>query len=144
MKRIAFAFLLIGFTLVSCKEDSGASPLTLNSINKIQFQETLSDGKISVKFLEVISDSRCPASANCVWEGNAEMKFELFESRQIIPFTIFANNQQKLGMRSDTIISQYRFEVMSLEPYPETTNKISPADYLVKILVEQMNTPHQN
>lgn len=146
MKKVVFLLLATTILAASCKEDSNTNPLTINSVNKIRFQETLSDGNISIKFLEVVNDSRCPANANCVWLGNAEIKFELMENNESIPFELFANAISQLGMSNDTIISDYSIEVITLEPYPETSDEIPPSTYFAEILVYKDNKvfPSQN
>ncbi len=40
-------------------------------------QKVTTKGKITVKFIEVLEDSRCPPNVNCIWAGNARVKISL-------------------------------------------------------------------
>ncbi|MEQ1922196.1 MAG: hypothetical protein ABL952_06780 [Pyrinomonadaceae bacterium] len=39
-------------------------------------------GKITVKVIEVLEDSRCPVNVTCVWAGNAKIKISLKKGRK--------------------------------------------------------------
>jgi len=45
-------------------------------------QKMTSRGKITVKFVEIVEDSRCPPDVNCVWAGNAKIKVTLSKGRK--------------------------------------------------------------
>ena len=133
--------------MFSCKNNSGLNgPLTIKSVNKIRHQEVLGNAEVSIRFDEVTEDSRCPANANCVWEGNAKIKFTFFliSEKQVIPFEIYATEIPQLQIKNDTIISDYRVEMISLEPYPETSDEIPQASYTAEIRVEKKNSLSQN
>src|SRR5687767_9003680 len=38
---------------------------------------TADQGRISIKFLAVLEDSRCPVRATCVWAGNAKIRISV-------------------------------------------------------------------
>ena len=40
-------------------------------------QRTAGHGEITIKFVSVEEDSRCPEGATCVWAGNARIKVKL-------------------------------------------------------------------
>ncbi len=45
-------------------------------------QKVTTTGKITVKFLEVLEDSRCPPHVTCVWAGNAKIKISVKKGRK--------------------------------------------------------------
>lgn len=45
-------------------------------------QKMTTRGKITVSFVEVVNDSRCPPDVNCVWAGNAQIKITLAKGRK--------------------------------------------------------------
>jgi len=47
-----------------------SKPFTL----RIGQQKFLTDGKLTVRFVSVVEDSRCPVDTSCIWEGNAKIK----------------------------------------------------------------------
>lgn len=44
-------------------------------------QKTADRGRLTIKFVEVIEDSRCPPDANCVWAGNAKIKLAISKGK---------------------------------------------------------------
>lgn len=45
-------------------------------------QKVTTTGKITVKFLEVLEDSRCPPHVTCIWAGNAKIKISVKKGRR--------------------------------------------------------------
>ncbi len=44
---------------------------------KINEQTTDETSGITVKFVELVEDSRCPEGVNCIWAGNAKVKISV-------------------------------------------------------------------
>ena len=90
-------FLFIGLTLLlaSCEKEV----FELNEDVSIGFNsailvETTSSGQMDVRYTELISESRCPPGAVCVWAGFVKVKLKL-------------NNEQhvELGLGETTVDS---------------------------------------
>ncbi len=43
--------------------------------------KTADRGRISIKFVSVLEDSRCPANARCIWAGNAKIKLAVSKGK---------------------------------------------------------------
>ena len=41
---------------------------------RLEEQKTINTGKMRIKFVKVMEDSRCPMAAKCVWAGNAKVR----------------------------------------------------------------------
>lgn len=41
---------------------------------KVGDQKTADRGRLTIKFVSVVEDSRCPLGAQCIWAGNAKIK----------------------------------------------------------------------
>jgi hypothetical protein len=59
-----------------------SSPDTIEAIPDIEFTltrqtATVAGEDLSIKFVEVVSDSRCPKGATCIWAGEASCLVEL-------------------------------------------------------------------
>jgi hypothetical protein len=87
----------------------------------------------TVRFVEVVSDSRCPSNALilCVWEGEGVVAVETTPT---------------VGeTRTDTLRTQITFrtvelgdwvlELQDLAPYPETTEPIPVSEYIATFMV---------
>lgn len=44
-------------------------------------QKTVDSGRITISFLSVVDDSRCPVNVQCVWAGNAKIKIAVAQGR---------------------------------------------------------------
>ena len=92
----------------------------------------------SILFKEVISDSRCPKSVNCVWAGDAEVLLEIRKDNEIC-----AEYRAKVGDSTDLDLQlpqlgSINLKLLGLTPYPETPRKIKQSEYKVVIQLEEL------
>ena len=81
------------------------------------------DGRLWVRFVAVPSDSRCPAAADCVWVGDAEVAIALsLDGGAAAPDTLHT-----MPGSSALTTTAYVVSLVALTPYPQTTAPI-PAD----------------
>ena len=91
---------------------------------------TLPDGA-RLRFARVLSDSRCPIDAMCVWEGDATIAVTLnppsgaTESREM--------HTQPSG--SQVSYAGYTIKLTALEPYPRSSQETPAADYVATFVV---------
>ncbi len=78
----------------------------------------------------LLNDSRCPSGAECVWAGNAAVRFKL----------IVGGNDQYLftlnthpDYQGNQIIDGIKFELKEVMPYPVVGERINYFDYEFKI-----------
>lgn len=88
--------------------------------------------RITIAFLGVDSDSRCPFGADCVWAGDAAVRLKIAD-RQI---------QQQLILHTtlspDSFVSEiYTIKLDSLRPYPKIGMQIRPDDYIVWLKIKK-------
>jgi len=89
----------------------------------------ISGDKLRLCFDSLISDSRCPANAMCVWQGTAVAKFSLSKNNETSSFTLATINMSP-NYRKDTTIMGYKIEFINLSPYPGTVPTPVPADQI--------------
>ena len=134
---IIFAGVLAAFIHTGCEKDLELkSTLPLNDTIEIANFETLYnyENKLILRMDSVLNDSRCPSNVQCVWEGNAEVRF-LFTVDSIQ--TDFAlNTHGGNQFNSDTIIDGYSISLLDLSPYPEDPGEILQAEYYSKVIVK--------
>ncbi|MBE3072302.1 MAG: hypothetical protein IMZ67_04945, partial [Acidobacteria bacterium] len=92
---------------------------------------TIAATSASVRFESVLEDSRCPADANCVWQGQAAVRLTVVASAR----------QVSIELRSDPAaartasVNGLRFEWVQLDPYPFSSRPTQPGDYRLTIRV---------
>jgi hypothetical protein len=136
MKAIRNLFLfagLIGLTLISCEKNEKQSTLNLRDSLIIQTGELLENEELnlSITMDSVIQDSRCPLIADCIWEGNAVVKFDVKYAGD--HYQVFINTASDYV--HDTVIDIYRIELLELNPMRETFEPIDQKQYSSKIVV---------
>ena len=92
------------------------------------------DGKVSgnnhsLCFDELISDSRCPANALCIWQGTAVAKFSLTKNDEKYTF-VLSTVEMPGTYNKDTTMFGYKIEFVNLSPYPGTVSAPVPADQI--------------
>jgi len=72
--------IITAITLFTAMATLAKDPETFSV--QIGEQKVTTTGKITVKFIEVLEDSRCPPHVTCVWAGNAKIKISVKKGRK--------------------------------------------------------------
>lgn len=88
-------------------------------------------GALTVKFIGVTIDTRCPANAMCIQVGDAYIALEASVSSTRRAFELQVLNP----MNRETEIRGYTVGVEALAPYPFAPEPIDPANYRVTLRV---------
>lgn len=86
---------------------------------------------LTVEFVKVVSDSRCPRDVTCVWAG--EVKVELS-----IRIGAAEAMQREVTMEQSTTVGGFRVSLVQVEPERTSSREISPEEYRVTLRVEQL------
>jgi hypothetical protein len=87
-----------------------------------------------VRFDVVASDSRCPADALCVTQGDAEAVFTVTESgRGLASVTLHTEP----GEAQRATIGDWTLTLTRLDPYPYSARPIAPRDYRVSLRADR-------
>ncbi|MGI0007036.1 MAG: hypothetical protein ACREAR_03445 [Nitrosotalea sp.] len=113
-----------------------------NSSQKIiQFQlkvnQTASEpDDISVKFLNVTGDSRCPSGVTCIWQGKSTIIVNVIKNNKNL-----GNSSLTSGLGNNnatiTIPGGYLLQVIQVEPYPASGMSIPISDYAVTFAISK-------
>jgi len=96
------------------------------------------EGKqFEIKFVEVLTDNRCPANAICVWQGEATCLVEITVGETIFQKVLLQSGQSAGYSVSD--FQDYRI-VFRIEPYPLDDNPIAGSDYRLKLMIDNIET----
>jgi hypothetical protein len=98
-------------------------------------QKKLSRSKLTIKFVSLVEDSRCPKGTNCVWAGNATIKVKVSNARG--ESQIFELNTN-LGAKGDTL-GGYAINLESLTPHPATNIRIDKNGYTATFSVKKLS-----
>ncbi len=102
-------------------------------INQTAFIES---ENIRVTFFNVSEDSRCPADAVCIQEGQVTLQVNIIKSEQDLgnfDLTIRAGDEALAAKNFDG----YFVHLADVQPYPRGSEPTKPSDYVVTLLVSE-------
>jgi len=89
---------------------------------------------LSIRFEEVVEDSRCPKGVQCVWEGRAVSTLEMTETGTSYQITLTESGLTEEYGRETYGEYQLSFR---LEPYPVEGQEISGDAYRLLIVIDR-------
>lgn len=97
---------------------------------QINSQKRLAKSRITIRFVDLIDDSRCPVDTNCVWAGNAKIKVRLTKGRK--SRTVEMNT----GLEPRSIrFEDYEVRIIKLIPEPASNIRIRKDGYVATFSV---------
>ncbi len=81
--------------------------------------------RVKLGFEAVVSDSRCPANAMCIWQGAATATFSFTKNGDSHRFNLSTITMEP-NYTKDTVIAGYKIEFINLLPYPGTFTPPAP------------------
>ena len=76
MKKVIFIFAMVSVLALGVFA-KGTQELQM----KAGEQKSADRGRLSIKFVSVVEDSRCPMNAPCVWAGSAKIKIAVSKGK---------------------------------------------------------------
>lgn len=109
---------------------------TAQKINvRVGKQKKATRSKITVKFVSLIEDSRCPDDANCIQAGNARIKVTVSKPGSD-PITFEANTN--LGEKGN-VYEGYAIYLTSLTPIPNANVRINRNAYTATFSISRLS-----
>jgi hypothetical protein len=84
---------------------------------------------LSLRFIGVTGDSRCPADAFCVQGGDAIVRISILSNGATAERDLHTGNMQPVSYEA------VRVELIQLEPYPFSSRTIRPDEYRATLRV---------
>ncbi len=130
MKAVLLLFSL-SLLLANACEDAATFPLGESFTMSPQQELVNKSADMTIKWLKVSEDSRCPKNTNCVWEGQA--KVDLLINGDPVTLILRSGKPEK----AQALVGEYIFTAESLNPYPQG-DKIDPVDYRLQLKVSSL------
>lgn len=103
----------------------------------LQQGEFLVFGNKSLKFKEVVADSRCPKDVTCIWAGEAKVLIEVLENGKSVEEKVVTIGATSIPLKFNAEDILYSLSFMQLLPYPTSTNKNPGQDYTLNLQVKE-------
>ena len=111
-----------------------AQPARQQQKIQINKQKKFSRSDLTIRFVEVVEDSRCPENARCVWAGNAKIKIEV-KSKGAASQTIELNTN---GNDKSARYNGLLIELIDVSPAKKTNAPIKKNAYVATIAVSRL------
>ena len=93
----------------------------------------IADAGISVQFVGVTGDSRCPADAFCIQGGDAVVHVRVLDTGAPNAYELHTGDSNRASVAHGGL----RIELLELQPYPFSSRTINPGDYRATIVVSR-------
>jgi len=136
MKKALFlSFLFISLGLVAQEEEKAGPPPRIAI--KIPLGESLLAEGISMEFMEVMEDSRCPKDVVCVWAGQAKVKLVVSQNGTSESSDVKEIIVGKQGVNTIAQQDGFAYKAIGLSPYP-TTQNTGKRNYVLLVVKEKV------
>ena len=87
---------------------------------------------LTVEFVRVVEDSRCPSDGTCVWAGEVKVQLSTrINAAEPVQHEITAGQHATVG--------KFHVVVVQVQPQRISTREISPAEYRVTLRVVRLS-----
>jgi hypothetical protein len=97
-------------------------------------QKSVPQNGLTIKFLSLVEDSRCPTDTDCIWAGNAKIKVQISNRRG--GSQTFEMNTN-LGPKGDSF-GGYAIYLESLAPAPRSNIRINRNGYTATFKISKL------
>ena len=95
---------------------------------QVNHEKRFAKSKLSVKFVELVEDSRCPVDTNCIWGGNAKIKVRVAKNGRSHDLTLDTN-----GPNQAVTAEGYSIKLVALTPAPRSNIRINRNGYVATL-----------
>ena len=90
--------------------------------------------KLTVRFVEMVEDSRCPTDVNCVWAGSAKIKIRVSKNGRSHDLTLDTN-----GPSQSATAEGYTIRFVGLTPSPKSNIRINRNGYVATLELTKLS-----
>jgi len=102
---------------------------------QVNHEKRVPVARMSIRFVELVEDSRCPADANCVWAGNAKIKIRVSKNGKSEDLTLDTNGPKQYVTTADG----YSVKLVGLTPSPKSNIRINRNGYVATLEVVKLS-----
>jgi hypothetical protein len=131
MTRALTALVLLA--LAACSDDTDTAP-ALDRPFKLAYahEAELESEALTLKFVSVDEESRCPSGVECVWEGQARITLSATKTGAepaSLAFTLHGVETVEYH--------GYSVQLLQLDPYPSAQHTPTPEEYRATLVVSR-------
>lgn len=127
--------LLLSLAVGACQDDPTSTEPEVGEDIHVEVGEhvTFRDEGFTVRFIEVVGDSRCPIGVTCVWAGNARIRVAVEPLVRGAADHVFELNTYLDPKQAS--FAPYSIRLVSLYPYPHVNVERRNESYVATLRV---------
>lgn len=136
--KYPFLSLLILFSSFAFGQNDEVKPPVI--VVKVPLDKSVVLKGVTIKFSEVLEDSRCPTDVNCIWAGRAIVKVEVTSKGKKEEKTLILGEIKGNEVKNTNLYSSEDFVIngLTLNPYPVIANASEDTEYVLLIYEEKI------
>lgn len=111
--------------------------LNQNFVLRVGQEVLVAEQKLSVKFVSVPEDSRCPKGVTCIWAGNVRVLLQVTKTGSKPAKVELSLNPRDFPDGEAKDCGNYHVKLVSVEPYPVKDQQLAAKDYVVTLSVSK-------
>ena len=135
MKHNHLVSLLLIATLAACRSTGAPAPHAASLNQEVQLapkeQAAYGPQGLTVEFVRIVEDSRCPKDTTCVWAG--EVKVQV--ATRVGSAEPVQQHEIKAG--ESAAVGAFQVSIVNVQPEKLSTREIPQEEYRVTLKVEQ-------
>ncbi len=136
MKNLSYCTLCFCLMLaLSCKKDDLQLANNINASEEVALelfqQANFKEGNFSIKFTQLIEDTRCPIGAQCYGVELARVRMTINENGLLSEFDLCTDDLPDLKASEKFTYGNYEIKLQNVLPYPTEINESTPASEAV-------------
>jgi hypothetical protein len=109
------------------------APRTESVKVQIHKETKLVRSKLSIKFVELVDDSRCPTGVQCIWAGNGKIRVSIKRASGAAKIFEMDTN----GPNNSVLYAGYKITLTGLTPHPAENIRINRNGYVAAFTVQK-------
>ncbi|TYC09148.1 hypothetical protein ES677_13675 [Bizionia gelidisalsuginis] len=140
MKSLLFVIALLFSVTLFAQDSNDTTVKAPVIITKLPIQKTATLKGVTIKFVSVVSDSRCPKNVNCIWAGEVVLLVDVQHggNKAEAKTITIGFKRNPTGHETDIIFKDesLTIQAMNVLPYPEYGVEVNASDYVLLLDVE--------
>ncbi|HEV7904041.1 MAG TPA: hypothetical protein VGO96_09380 [Pyrinomonadaceae bacterium] len=109
--------------------------LNQNFVLRVGQEVLVAEQGLSVKFVSVPEDSRCPTGVNCIWAGNVRVQLQVTKAKSKPVKVELSLNPRDFPDGEAADCGNYKIKLVKVDPYPVADQQLKPGDYAATLSI---------
>ena len=139
MKQLFFALIFLISTISFAQDSTKIKAETPRIVSRLEFGKVFQVADVELKFVEVVSDSRCPKNVTCVWAGEVVVLVDVYkDGKKVEQKKLTFNSSSQLQNQFANLFASEDLNISAynVSPYPVYGEKIKSGNYYIQLEVK--------